>query len=92
MRRSATHSRDRTPVPTWAATLSAGCGAGSQPCSTKPNSPTVRDSAKAPSVPRDNAPASHTNQSGPPSPMSTAIAQNTLACARKPNPTTGMLR
>jgi hypothetical protein len=73
-----------------AATLMTAYGAGSHPRSMNPAIPTVRDKANAISAPTANSPAPHTNHSGPPSAIRTAIAAKMDACSRNPGPMTGM--
>ncbi|ETZ53513.1 hypothetical protein BB737_16010 [Mycobacterium avium subsp. hominissuis] len=75
---------------TSAATLIAAYGAGSQPRSAKPNSPTVRDAANATSEPPATAAPAQLSQPGPPAQISSATANDTLACTRNATPMLGM--
>ncbi|ORB54906.1 hypothetical protein BST42_08930 [Mycolicibacterium rhodesiae] len=73
-----------------ASTLITACGAGCQPCSTNPCSPTVRDIAKAPSEPSAATNATARNHAGPPSAIRIANATKTLVSTRNPGPMAGM--
>ncbi|OBK99237.1 hypothetical protein A5646_22230 [Mycobacterium sp. 1245499.0] len=75
---------------TSAVTLTAAYGAGSQPRSKKPESPTVRDITNATSEPPATAAPAQRSQAGPPIRISSASANDTLACARNAAPIIGM--
>ncbi len=89
-RRTRTSGNHSSTVSTSAATLIAAYGAGSQPRSAKPNSPTVRDAANAASEPPATAAPAQLSQPGPPAQISSATANDTLACTRNATPMPGM--